>query len=150
MKGWEILRIRSLNTAEILFLKKILQKFSHFSQFQETRSIKPSHESCSPARDLVIERETSSPGDNHRSSNIPRMMANYRMRALSQIQIEGGDRWRVISWSPCKLIPIPPIIPNLSRSLSRHLSAHRSDVYPTRGVSIKSSKQGLSLPSSLI
>ena len=149
MKGWEILRIRSLNTAEILFLKKILQKFSHFYNSKK-RSIKPTHEMFPCSKSHYRERETSSPGDNHRSPNIPRMMANYRMRALSQIQIEGGDRWRVISWSPCKLIPIPPIIPNLSRSLSRHLSAHRSDVYPTRGVSIKSSKQGLSLPSSLI
>ena len=149
MKGWEILRIRSLNTAEILFLKKILQKFSHFYNSKKQDRLTQATRVV-PLLEISLQRETSSPGDNHRSPNIPRMMANYRMRALSQIQIEGGDRWRVISWSPCKLIPIPPIIPNLSRSLSRHLSAHRSDVYPTRGVSIKSSKQGLSLPSSLI
>ena len=149
MKGWEILRIRSLNTAEILFSKKILQKFSHFYNSKKQDRLTQATRVV-PLLEISLQRETSSPGDNHRSSNIPRMMANYRMRALSQIQIEGGDRWRVISWSPCKLIPIPPIIPNLSRSLSRHLSAHRSDVYPTRGVSIKSSKQGLSLPSSLI
>lgn len=149
MKEWEILRIRSLNTAEILFSKKILQKFSHFSQFQETRSIKPTHEMFPCSKSHYRERQT------RQAIIIDSRISREWWQIIEcahcpRSRSKERDRWRVISWSPCKLIPIPPIIPNLSRSLSRHLSAHRSDVYPTRGVSIKSSKQGLSLPSSLI
>lgn len=106
----------------ILLLKKILQKFPYFTEYNFQKSWLTKTRVV-PLRSHY--RQTIQPGDNHRSPNIPRMIANYRVNgqcALSQIQIEGGSslvRNQRRAWSPYLSHLLSPIYRALLAIISR-------------------------------